>query len=87
VTENTDIRDRLAVERTRLANERTFLAYIRTALSLIAAAAVLFQFFSTDSSYIAVAWALAGCGILMLTVGVVRFFRVRAHLNAGIKQE
>lgn len=85
--ENTDIRDRLAVERTQLANERTFLAYIRTALSLIAGAAVLFQFFSTHESYLAVAWLLAGGGIVMLTVGVVRFFRVRAHLNERLKSE
>lgn len=86
MAENTDIRDKLALERTRLANERTFLAYIRTALSLMAAAAVLFQFFSTDSSYATLAWVLAGCGFAMLVVGVVRFFRVRSHLNAGVKQ-
>lgn len=87
MTESTDLRDKLAVERTRLANERTFLAYIRTALSLIAGAAVLFQFFSTYPSYIALAWFLGVGGVAMLLVGVVRFFRVRAQLSAGTKQE
>lgn len=79
--ESTDIRDKLALERTRLANERTFLAYLRTALSLIAAAAVLFEFFSTRQDYIAAAWLLAGGGLLALLVGVVRFVNVRARLK------
>ena len=86
MAENTDLRDKLALERTRLANERTLLAYIRTALSLIAGSAVLFQFFSTHESYLAVAWLLAGCGLLTLLVGFVRFFTVKANLNAGITQ-
>lgn len=76
-----DIRDKLALERTRLANERTFLAYVRTGLSLLAASAVLFQFFSSMNSYIAVAWVLAGCGVMVLVVGLVRFNKVRKKLN------
>lgn len=76
-----DIRDKLALERTRLANERTLLAYVRTGLSLLAGAAVLFQFFSSLHSYVAVAWILAVCGVVVLIVGVVRFHRVRARLN------
>ena len=59
------IRDKLALERTRLANERTFLAYVRTALSLIAGAAVLFEFFSSSPSYLAVAWFLAVLGVIV----------------------
>lgn len=78
----TDIRDKLALERTRLANERTFLAYIRTALSLIAGGAVLFQFFSSQPSYLAIAWLLLGLGGVVLVIGIVRFSRVRAQLNA-----
>lgn len=76
-----DLRDKLALERTRLANERTFLAYVRTGLSLLAAAAVLFQFFSSINSYIAVAWVLAGCGFTVLFIGLVRFNSVRKKLN------
>lgn len=75
------IRDKLALERTELANERTFLAYVRTSLSLIAGAAVLFQFFSAVSAYLAVAWVLAVLGVAVLIVGIYRFRKVRAELR------
>ena len=81
-----DLRDTLALERTRLANERTFLAYVRTALSLLAGGAVLMQFFSTRPSYVAVAWLLIASGGIILLIGLFRFFRVRAHLNAGTRE-
>lgn len=79
---DTDIRDKLAVERTHLANERTFLAYVRTGLSLLVAAAVLFQFFSSLHAYIAIAWVLAGCGLAFLIIGLVRFSTVRKRLKS-----
>ncbi len=75
------MRDTLALERTRLANERTFLAYVRTSLSLIAAAAVLFQFFSSVQSYLAVAWILAITGVMVLAIGIYRFRKVGAGLH------
>jgi putative membrane protein len=78
---NSDSRDKLALERTRLANERTFLAYIRTGLSLLAASAILFQFFSSIHVYTAIAWGLTGCGLALLIIGLVRFITVRKHLN------
>lgn len=80
---NSGIRDKLALERTRLANERTFLAYVRTGLSLLAASAVLFQFFSSIESYIAVAWALAASGGVVLFFGLVRFNTVRRNLKTS----
>ncbi|QJR80625.1 DUF202 domain-containing protein [Alteromonas pelagimontana] len=83
MAENTDTRDRLALERTRLANERTFLAYIRTGLSLLAASAVLFQFFSSLESYTAIAWLLSVCGIAVLAFGTYRFVAVQKKLNRG----
>jgi len=78
-----DFRDTLALERTRLANERTFLAYVRTSLSLLAGGAVLFQFFSSRPSYLAIAWVLAGLGGVVLLVGIFRFVRVRSQLNSN----
>ena len=81
---DSDTRDKLALERTRLANERTFLAYVRTGLSLLAAAAVLFQFFSSLNAHIAVAWALAGTGVVTLFLGPIRFNKVRKKLNESI---
>ena len=81
-----DLRDTLALERTCLANERTFLAYVRTALSLLAGGAVLLQFFSTRPSYLAAAWLLITSGGVVLLIGLFRFLRVRAHLNAGTRE-
>jgi putative membrane protein len=81
-----DLRDTLALERTRLANERTFLAYVRTALSLLAGGAVLLQFFSSRPTYLAVAWLLIASGGVALIIGLLRFLRVRAHLNAGSEE-
>lgn len=78
---DTDVRDKLALERTRLANERTFLAYIRTGLSLLGAAAVLFQFFSSINTYIAIAWVLVALGAVVLIVGGFRFRKVNAQLK------
>lgn len=79
-----DLRDLLALERTRLANERTFLAYVRTALSLFAGGAVLIQFFAAKPTYVTLAWILIASGAMVLLVGVLRFLKVRAHLNAGV---
>ncbi len=81
VANDTETRDKLALERTRLANERTFLAYIRTGLSLLAASAVLFQFFSSLHAYIALSGVLAVSGLVVLVIGVVRFYQVNAKLN------
>ncbi len=81
MTNDSDTRDKLALERTHLANERTFLAYVRTGLSLLVAAAVLFQFFTSLHAYIAIAWGLAGFGLAFLIIGLVRFNTVRKRLN------
>ena len=77
---DTELRDKLAVERTRLANERTFLAYIRTALSLIAAGVVILQFLQERPHFSLIAWLLVLSGGIALLFGIVRFFRVRAQL-------
>ena len=82
INNNSDNRDKLALERTRLANERTLLAYIRTGLSLLAASVILFQFFSSIHAYIAIAWGLAVCGLVLLIIGLVRFMSVRKRLNS-----
>jgi len=81
MNDNSDMRNKLALERTRLANERTFLAYVRTGLSLLAGSAVLFQFFSSINAYKAVAWMLAGSGLVVLVIGLIRFNKVRNGLN------
>ena len=84
---NGTLRDKLAMERTRLANERTFLAYVRTSLSLIACAVVLLEFFSAVHAYVAIAWALAICGVLVLAAGIYRFRVVRAELRREVHSD
>jgi len=79
------LRDRLAIDRTILANERTYLAYIRTALALFAAGASFLQFFS--ARWIdAVGYALIVSGVMLLTVGSMRFFALRRAIVTA-KQE
>lgn len=77
---DTLVRDRLARQRTELANERTLLSYIRTALG----------FFIVG---IPAVWWLEGAGIqalglvslvtglLLLGVGIQRFFTVKTGIN------
>lgn len=79
------MRDNLALERTRLANERTFLAYVRTSLSLIAAAAVILHLFSDVGVYVAVAWFLFFCGIVVLGMGIYRFRAVNSQLQSAVQ--
>lgn len=79
----TELRDRLAVERTRLANERTLLAYVRTALALAAAGAVLMQFLSHKPSLLPFAWLLIFSGAITILFGAYRFFMMRRSLNAS----
>lgn len=71
----------LALERTRLANERTFLAYVRTALALVAAGAAVLEFFPETATLRLLAGSLIVCGVLALSLGLVRFFHVRLELN------
>jgi len=77
---DSDLRDRLALERTKLANERTFLAYIRTALSLVAAGVVILQFFQQRPHFPAIAWLLVASGLIAFLLGIVRFIQIRARL-------
>lgn len=78
----TELRDQLAVERTRLANERTLLAYVRTALACAAGGVGLLEFVGTPLAA-RVAPLLIAWGGLTLAFGTLRFFQVRARLNAS----
>lgn len=80
MSEETQLRDQLAVERTRLANERTLLAYIRTAAALAAGGAILPQFLPGIPFMHIVAWVLISTGILMLMFGAYRFWVVSRKL-------
>lgn len=84
--EDASLRNQLAVERTRLANERTFLAYVRTALTLVAGGAAIFHFYPGSASLVTTAWGLLLGGGVILTVGLYRFFTVRAQLSGSSRQ-
>ncbi len=79
-SDETAIRDRLALERTRLANERTLLAYERTALGLGAAGVTMIHIFSATADH-AVGWGLVVVGAILAPVGLYRYVRVVRRLR------
>lgn len=76
----TELRDRLAVDRTRMANERTLLAYVRTALALVAAGAGLLHFVGTTTANVVGAFFIA-LGAVTFPLGFWRFHRYRLELG------
>ncbi len=78
------LREYLAIERTRLANETTLLAYIRTGLYFLVAGSTLGHF--VDSEF----WNIFGTpviviGLMIMTIGVIRYFRLRRSIEASKK--
>ncbi len=76
----TELRDRLAIDRTRLANERTLLAYVRTALALVAAGAGLLHFVDTTPANMAGILFIA-LGTMTFPLGLWRFHQFRSALE------
>lgn len=76
---DTQIRDRLARQRTELANERTLLAYIRTALGfLIVGVPALWLL---DEPYLQVLGGIClVAGVLCLTLGMHRFTAIKKKI-------
>lgn len=70
----------LAAERTRLANHRTFLAYQRTALTLFVAGVTFIRFFDNLIVEI-IGWIFVPAGILSVTIGVIRYRRIRNRIQ------
>jgi putative membrane protein len=66
-----EVRDGLAAERTLLAAERTFLAYFRTALAMLVAGITGVRLI-LEPVLIVVSYVLAGSGLFVLSLGVVR---------------
>jgi putative membrane protein len=84
MTEDTQIRDRLARERTHLANERTYLSYIRTALALFLGAGFILKF-ETSSFWIGLAFFLILLGGVTLAIGTVRYISYRENIKKDQK--
>ncbi|KAG5728619.1 hypothetical protein E4T56_gene1983 [Termitomyces sp. T112] len=82
-----------SVARDHLASERTFLAYVRTSLSIASSGVALVQLFTLASSnlqhyrllpYIRPLGAFTIIlGLIVLLIGVVRYFSVQAALTKG----
>ncbi|TCD65822.1 hypothetical protein EIP91_002172 [Steccherinum ochraceum] len=82
-----------SVARDHLASERTFLAYVRTSLTLASAGIALFQLFAlsntTSSASIhkyarPIGATVVAFGIVVLVLGVVRYFAVQVALVKGV---
>lgn len=76
---DTQMRDRLAWQRTVLANERTLLAYVRTALGfLIAGIPALWW---PDQAFIHILGGVAlAAGIACLVIGIHRFLTIQRRM-------
>lgn len=73
----TEIRDRLALDRTILANERTILSYVRTALAFAGLGIALLHLETTKIGRM-MGWGCVLLGAAILMIGVFRY-RIRTR--------
>ena len=74
------LRDYLALERTKLANERTLLAYSRTSLYMLLGDIAFLQL-EDFKSIIWVGYLAIGLSIVLIIVGIYRFFLIKYRLT------
>ncbi len=83
--DESDIRDRLAVERTVLANERTLLAYVRTSLALFVVGITFIHLpgLHPEAGPWSLAYHIAGWVFLVaaVVVAVIGYRRYRSSQN------
>ena len=79
------LRDMLAIDRTRLANERTLLAWVRTALMLIVSGITIIKLFEGLWLMELLGSVLIPVGFATAAIGIWRYFRIRAAINATIR--
>jgi len=74
------VRDWLAIERTKLANERTFLAYFRTTIVFLGTGIGItkMEIFSEIHDLGIISISVAP---LILSVGIVRFYKVKQNIR------
>lgn len=82
----TQVRDRLALDRTLLANERTLLSYARTALALAGGGAALVHFFYKGPIFWT-GWILIILSGGLAVLGLVRFVRVQRRVLQRAAEE
>jgi len=79
MTDNTNdinLREKFAADRTALANERTLLAYIRTALTFFIAGVTFVKFFGSFIIEL-LGWIFIPAGILFFIIGFIRYKKVK----------
>jgi len=81
ISDNPNVRNKLAADRTSLANERTLLAYIRTAIALLATGIGLHYFF-TSTIPIVIGIVLVTLSALLIILGVRRFLSQRRRTKS-----
>jgi putative membrane protein len=77
---DTQVRERLARQRTELANERTLLAYIRTALGFVIVGVPAVWLMEQPLLQV-LGWLALAAGAGCLAVGIRRFFSIKAGLE------
>jgi len=78
------LREYLAIERTKLANETTLLAYIRTGLYFLVAGSTIGHLVATELWKI-IGTPLVVIGLIIMLLGLVRYFRLRKSIEASKK--
>ncbi len=78
---DTQLRDKLALDRTMLALERTILAYARTALAFVASGVSVLHFLPSDVAL--VGWTLIVAAFATSVFGTWRFVKVRRDLRGA----
>ena len=86
-TQDAQLRDELAIDRTELANERTLLAYIRTSLALFLTGISglhlpgLGEGTSFGPAYRVAGWIFIGAAAAAVSIGYVRFLKIRRRIR------
>jgi putative membrane protein len=76
--------DLLALERTKLANERTFLAYFRTFVVFLSSGFAILKL-EILNNLMEMGYLFIALSLLVVIIGVTRFFRVKSRLNKYYK--
>jgi putative membrane protein len=76
--------DFLAMERTKLANERTFLAYFRSFVVMTSSGFAVLKL-EMLQQLLTLGYFFIVAGIMMLVIGVVRFYYVKRKLAKYFK--
>ena len=72
--------DKLSLERTKLANERTFLAYFRSFVVILSSGLAIIKI-EVLNNVIMLGYFLIGTAIILIIIGVVRFFYVKKRVG------